>query len=53
MISVDCAIAKDDPLNGLTGAFYKKFYTMMAVPVIAIFLPLILYGIYYVLGLIA
>ena len=25
MISVDCAIAKDDPLNGLTGAFYKKF----------------------------
>ena len=53
MTSVDCAISKDDPEDGNNGAFYKKFYAMMAMPIIAIFLPLFLYAIYYVLGLIA
>ena len=53
MTSVDCAISKEDPEVGNSGAFYKKFYAMMAMPIIAIFLPLFLYAIYYVLGLIA
>ena len=53
MTSVDCAIAKEDPVNGNGGAFYKKFFTMMAVPVIAVGVPFVIYGLYYIIGVIA
>merc|ERR1711871_463794 len=53
MTSVDCAIAKDDPVRGNGGTFYKKFYTMMAVPLAAVVVPFIIYGLYYCVGIFA
>ena len=34
-------------------AFYKKFYTMMAVPLAAVGVPFLIYGTYYIVGIMA
>ncbi len=50
MTSVDCAIATEDAENGNQASFYKKFYAMMSVPILAIAVPAAFYLLYFILG---